>query len=199
MTLTDTLPAGVQFVSASPPFTLNGNTVGWQLPELAAGALQAFQISVRAPVTATGQIINNDYAVRSDEVPLGVTGPPVTTTILNTGVALSPAYSAQVLPGTVITLTHTITNTGLSSATFDLEVSSTPDWTNSITLDPLSLSPGQAAQVEIPVNIPPTASGGATGIVTLTAQKEGEPAVQDNVTDTIFILYGSYLPFIASP
>ncbi len=36
-------------------------------------------------------------------------------------------------------------------------------------------------------------------MISWTAEMVGNPAVHDNVTDSIFILYGSYLPFIASP
>ena len=55
--VTDTLPAGVTFVSATGGGTLSGNVVTWPaIASLANGASQAYTVTVTAP--ATGTLLN---------------------------------------------------------------------------------------------------------------------------------------------
>ena len=81
LVLSDTLPFGVQFVFASPGYTLSGGQVIWNLDPLAAASALQVQVTVRVN-PGVGYIRNMDYAVRSDEVSPAVAGAPVTTLIL---------------------------------------------------------------------------------------------------------------------
>ena len=55
--MTDTLPAGVTFVSATGGGTLSGNVITWPaIASLANGATQAYGVTVTAP--ATGTLLN---------------------------------------------------------------------------------------------------------------------------------------------
>ena len=55
--VTDTLPAGVTFVSATAGGTLSGNVVTWPaIASLASGASQGYSVTVTAP--ATGTLLN---------------------------------------------------------------------------------------------------------------------------------------------
>ncbi len=47
VTLTDTLPEGVDFISATLPYTLSNRVLTWQRPQLPAGAREAVDILVR--------------------------------------------------------------------------------------------------------------------------------------------------------
>ena len=139
LVLTDTLPTGTIFFGATPPFSRNGDTFRWDFSQLTAGTGQTVHFSVQVPITSTGQVINHEYGVHSAEVTRSVTGPPVATTILASGVAISPPFNVGVLPGTTITLTHTITNTGYIPSTYSLAVAANPDWINGSTS--LQISP----------------------------------------------------------
>ncbi len=130
LVLTDILPTRTNFIGATPPFNLNGNTLRWDFSQLTAGTGQTVHFSVQVPITSTGQVINHDYGVHSAEVSRSVIGPPVATTILAPGVAISPPFIVEVLPGTTITLTHTITNTGNATSTYTLAVAANPNWIN---------------------------------------------------------------------
>jgi serine protease AprX len=81
LVLSDTLPAGTQFVTATLGYTLTGNQVIWELDHLAAGSTWQVQITVQVDPDAAGYVRNVDYAVRSDEVTPPVTGSPVETLV----------------------------------------------------------------------------------------------------------------------
>jgi serine protease AprX len=81
LVLSDTLPAGTQFVTATVGYTLTGDQVIWNLDQLAAGSTWQVQITVQVDTNAAGYVRNVDYAVRSDEVTLPLAGAPVETLI----------------------------------------------------------------------------------------------------------------------
>jgi serine protease AprX len=78
--VSDTIPAGTLFITATVPHTFDGTIVRWQKESLAPGEQWQLDLVVEVS-TPSGTIENNDYAVYSDEV-APVTGPPVTTFIL---------------------------------------------------------------------------------------------------------------------
>jgi serine protease AprX len=109
--LTDTLPVGTTFISASLPYSQSGETVRWDFPTIDAMGTRSVDLAVRVDITSTGTITNSDYAVRSDQVAL-VRGKPVATMLDRLHfLELNKAASApMVLPGNLITYTLTITN-----------------------------------------------------------------------------------------
>lgn len=62
LVVTDTLPANASYVTSSNGGSLNGDTVTWNIPSLAAQSA----ISVNLIVTATQTVINQDYGVIAD-------------------------------------------------------------------------------------------------------------------------------------
>ena len=62
LVITDTLPASAGYVSSSNGGTLNGDTVTWDIPSLAAQTA----ISVHLTVTATQTVTNQNYGVIAD-------------------------------------------------------------------------------------------------------------------------------------
>ncbi len=78
LVLTDTLPAGTAFFSASPGHTLQSGVVRWEHPSLAAGA--AWQVYLAVTTTPGLQVTNLNYAVASDQA-APITAPPVTIQI----------------------------------------------------------------------------------------------------------------------
>lgn len=56
LTVTDTLPAGAEFVSADPTAVASGDTVSWELAELEIGATATFTVQVR--YVSAGDAVN---------------------------------------------------------------------------------------------------------------------------------------------
>lgn len=81
--LTDTLPVGTQFVSASGSYTLTGNIITWQLGDLSPGQSTVMELVIRVDENWHGWLVNEAYAVYSLEVPQPVTGFPVYTWVPN--------------------------------------------------------------------------------------------------------------------
>ena len=79
--LSDTLPAGTQLITATVGYTLSLGQITWNLDQLAAGDTWQVQLTVRVDANAAGNIKNEDYTVRSDEVTLPVGGTPVETLV----------------------------------------------------------------------------------------------------------------------
>jgi uncharacterized repeat protein (TIGR01451 family) len=194
LVLTDTLPAEVIFISATVPYSLAGNIVTWERPEIPSSGTYSFELVVQAAISGTGLIINDTYGVRSDEV-AGVYGAPVTTLVTPLGVALSPGGSAFVLPGEVVTFTHFLTNTGIVSDTYDLSVGSTQGWS---VLDEISptLASGEAISITVTVTVPSGLRGGVVDVSTLTATSRMNALVSAQVVDTTQVLYRTFLPVI---
>ncbi len=76
--LSDTIPAGTSFVSATAPYTHNGEVIQWGFPSLDIMETKSVDLVVQTDLTATGNIVNGNYSVHSDQVVL-VPGHPVTT------------------------------------------------------------------------------------------------------------------------
>ncbi len=120
--VTDTLPAGVTFVSASGGGTLSGNVVTWPaIAALANGASQAFTVSVMAPVTGTLLNIAAATATTPDGTPGNNNGSApanrVTTTVVEQAdVAVTKTGPATVTAGQPVTYSLTASNAGPSAA-----------------------------------------------------------------------------------
>jgi uncharacterized repeat protein (TIGR01451 family) len=77
--LTDTLPLGTSFVSASQPYTLTGNVVRWDFDNLQAGETVQVELVVRMADDWRSWLVNEHYAAWSDQVTEPVLGLPVYT------------------------------------------------------------------------------------------------------------------------
>lgn len=110
--LTDSLPVGTSFVSASAPYTQTGDTIQWGFASLDSQAAVEVDLLVSVDITATGAITNTDYSVISDQVAV-VYGAPVTTPLekLHFLGLEKTASEAMVFPGDLVTYTLSISNT----------------------------------------------------------------------------------------
>jgi len=121
--VTDTLPSGVSFVSATGSGTLSGSVVTWPvIASLASGASVSFTVVVTAP--ATGSLVNLAAAASTttDPNPTDNDGSAaasrVTTTVIGTAdVVVTVAGAAIVNAGGSVTYTVTILNNGPVAAT----------------------------------------------------------------------------------
>ena len=76
--LTDTIPVGSVFVSATLPYTQTADVIRWDFPSLDALGTASVELVVRADITPTVFLTNEDYAVHSDQV-ARILGSPVST------------------------------------------------------------------------------------------------------------------------
>jgi uncharacterized repeat protein (TIGR01451 family) len=78
--LTDVLPAHTTLITATMPFTQDGDMIYWHAPIMAAGEIWQVQLVVNTAVSNTVYVVSNEhYGVRSHEVTTTVIGPPVIT------------------------------------------------------------------------------------------------------------------------
>jgi uncharacterized repeat protein (TIGR01451 family) len=108
LVLTDTIPANADFITATLPVTFDGQMVTWEKVSLSPGQTWKVKLVVQAPLDYTGTIVNDDYGVKSDNIPT-VLGEPVTTQVHSLDlVKTGPAGLLEV--GDLITYTLTVTN-----------------------------------------------------------------------------------------
>ncbi len=127
--LTDTLPSGITFVSASDggvtQTVSSTNVVSWTLPALSTGEMLTRSLTVRvdSDVVSGTQIINADYGVSwettiSDTVTISSNlGIPVTTTVQEVGLIHSykEVTPQAVAPGGVLTYSvHIVNSSGIA-------------------------------------------------------------------------------------
>ncbi len=77
--LSDTIPDGTAFITATLPYSATGDTLTWMTPSLGAGESWTVQLTVEVLPEVSGPIINDEYYVVSDEVIVPIFGPPVIT------------------------------------------------------------------------------------------------------------------------
>jgi serine protease AprX len=78
--LTDTIPVGSTFISATSTYTQTVDSIHWDFPSLDPLAMVSVQLVVRVNLDSTGTLTNQDYAVQSDQVAL-VRGEPLNTLV----------------------------------------------------------------------------------------------------------------------
>lgn len=101
------------------------------------------------------------------------------------GVALAPDRASTSLPNTVISYTHTLTNTGNRQDTFTLSLASTHGWAT-VAPDSVLLMPQATAQITVTVAIPD--APGWVETTSITATSTLNPAVTQTVTDVTEVL-----------
>ena len=129
-----------------------------------------------------------------------------TTTVgQDAGVGLSPGYNQEAKPGTVVTYTHVLTNTGETTDTFILEATSSQDWPVELlggdyptgtALLPLELSAGLTGTIAVSLTVPTTATGGTVDYTVVTATSQTDSEVWTTITDTTTVRAYVYLPLV---
>ncbi len=215
--LSDVLPANTTFVTATMPHTFDGSVVIWPRSSMAPAESWQVQLVVQVP-PAGDAVLNEFYAVQSDEVATAVFGLPVSTPIvISTPHNLTISKSAvpnQVYPGDLLTYTLTVTHQHPVSATTNVVLTDTlPQYTTFVTAtqpyqqqgDIISwassaLSPTQTWQVAFVVmvnSVPLT----ATEIVNLDygVRSDDVAYVAGVPLQTPIYRYTIYLPLVLAP
>ncbi len=179
--------------NASDTFTvtLSGNAFTTTAPAtvgpLGAGASTTLQVVVTIPAGAAGGASDTvNVKVTSQGDPSKFASAVLTTTVTTIlrGVSVSPTAAAQSgLPGTIVTYTLSMTNTGGASDTFTVTVNGNAFVTNA----PASIGPlaaGANTTLNVVVMIPASAAGGASDAANIKITSHGDPTKFVNSTLT---------------
>jgi hypothetical protein len=99
---------------------------------------------------------------------------PVALTVQSYNVTLTPATAAQAgNPGQVVTYTLRLTNTGITTDTFDLAYVGNV-WAVQLPVTQTTLAAGVGTDVSVQVTVPANALGGDSDDVTVTATSQGD-------------------------
>lgn len=128
-------------------------------------------------ITATSSLSGNIQATAVD----------TTTVNLVAGVSLAPDNAQSTAADTVVTYTHTITNEGNGSDTFDLLAVSSQGWLVATVPPTITLAQAQTDTITVTVTVPPL-SGGLVDTTTVTARSQGDPAVQATAVNTTTVV-----------
>ena len=128
------------------------------------------------------------------------------------GVKLSPGYSQDVAPGSVVTYTHTLTNARSITDTWILDVTSSQGWPVALMGGtyptgtgrlPLLLGAGLTATLEVSLSVPSQIMSGTLNIIygavdtiTVTATSQTSPTIYASVVDTATVLGQSWQVFL---
>ncbi|HHN93763.1 MAG TPA: hypothetical protein ENK17_03265, partial [Anaerolineae bacterium] len=104
------------------------------------------------------------------------------------GAEIAPDYDRSVAPGTTLTYTHHLTNTGNYTDTFALSFSTTGCWTTLLDTGPFTLTAGSSATVRVRVTVP-DGVGGSEDVSTIVATSQTSPTHTARVTDTTHAIY----------
>jgi hypothetical protein len=111
------------------------------------------------------------------------------------GVVLAPDLSVEADPGEVITLTHTLTNSGNAQDSFALSVQSAVGWDVKVVPAAVTLPPDGEATVYVVVTVPADLSAGDMDTVTVRADSTLNPMVMDSAQDEVTVALVPALTF----
>ena len=194
--VTDTLPAGVTFVSASGSGANNAGLVNWSLGALAAGQSSNLTVTVIAPASGTLTNIASVGSPTGDTNILNNTTPPVITAVIPVAdVAIGKLAAASVLAVSNLTYTISVTNFGPSAASSVVVTDALPTGVTFVGASGGGINnagvvnwnlgtfaAGQASNVTVTITAP--ASGTLTNIATVNSPT-GDPVPTNNVTPPV--------------
>ncbi len=175
-------------------YTLScSNTLGWQVtcPGNIGNLAPGQQVQLSTQVAVTGTALTR---ARTFLTAVSVTSPTISqTAVIETivspqpGLEFAPSYNATVLPGDVLTYTHTLTNTGDSLETFNVALLPGSSWATLLPSNNFSIEllPGRSAAVRVRMVVPPTAPAGLAGVARIQASSSFNPSIAQIVTNTL--------------
>ena len=191
--VTDALPAGVTFVSASGNGINSGGVVNWTLGTLANGAVSNVTVTVTAPASGSLTNIATASSPTGDPNPTNNVTPPVITTVTPLAdVGIGKAGPASVLATSNLVYTISVTNFGPSSASGVVVTDALPAGVSFVSASGNGINSGgvvnwtlgtlaNGAVSNVTVTVTAPASGSLTNIATASSPT-GDPNPTNNVT-----------------
>jgi uncharacterized repeat protein (TIGR01451 family) len=201
VTLTDIIPQGTSFVSATGNYILSGGTVTWNLGDLNAHASQQVELEIHVPQEISGTITNQTYWTASDEVTTPVWGQPVSTLVHQPALMWGTPTGCQgdwLLPGEFLACPLEIFNMGNYTDTIQLSASSI-DADAVLTPSTVTLGIEQSESVTLTVSIPTGAQGGTEIETTASAVSTADPSVTEPLVIINWVYHHFLLPFVPKP
>ena len=191
--VTDALPAGVSFVSASGNGINSGGVVNWTLGTITSGQVSNVTVTVTAPASGSLTNIATASSPTGDPNPTNNTSIPVITTVTPVAdVGIGKAGPVSVLATSNLVYTISVTNFGPSSASGVVVTDALPvnvtfvsasgggaNNSGVVNWSLGTLTSGQISNVTVTVTAP--SSGSLTNIATASSTT-GDPNPTNNVT-----------------
>jgi len=174
LTVVDTLPSGLRYLSATPaPASVVGQVISWNLGTLAAGASGAILVSVAVDSTATGSLTNRAQisTTTPGDDPDDNTS-TVSTTVQRPNVRISKTGPPTMIVGDVLTYTLAYANDGTAAAQQVIVVDTLP---GGITFVRASPAPTSIVGQVISWNLG-TLAAGASGTILVSALSDSSAA-----------------------
>lgn len=185
VTVVDTLPAGVSYVSASPPpSSVSGQTITWNLGTLANGASGTITVNTTVAAGANGQVTNQAQisTTTTNDTP-GDNTSTSTTNVIRPNVTIQKAGPATVTVGNVLAYTLSYANNGSANASGVTVVDTLPNGVSYVSANP---APSSVVGQVITWNLG-TVAAAASGSITVNVQSSSTLANGTQLTNQVQI------------
>jgi uncharacterized membrane protein len=165
---------------------------------LGQGLTHTVLVSVSVPTDVVSGTVDTTVITATSQADNSIWDHSIDTT--NVGrvpdVDLGPDREETAEPGDVVTYTHTLTNTGNYTDTFDLSISG---WGKLMTSSPITLGQGLTHTVLVSVTVPTDAISGTVDTTVITATSQSDHTELDTASDITQVEGGRsyiYLPLV---
>ncbi|MFZ0545748.1 MAG: CARDB domain-containing protein [Candidatus Promineifilaceae bacterium] len=112
------------------------------------------------------------------------------------GASLYPNNHGKGNPGETVIYTHTLSNVGTGTDTFDLTAVSSEGWFISVSPDVVTLNGQQETTILVTVVVNPNAHQGDVDVTTVKATSQNSPGTSATATDTTVVPIPMFLPVV---
>jgi serine protease AprX len=198
--ITDPLPAGTVFVTATQPYRIADGVISWDIGQLLPGEHRSFELSVLPdPEILHDYVVNEAYQAVSNETWRPATGPPVSVFVgFRPDIAFGPERLLVTTPVSSLVFTHTLTNTGNITGTFTLQGSNEVGWEMDYPPQ-VVLAPGESVTIDFSVFVPPLVGNDlfVSTFFLLEVKVEEIPGLTALVVNWVNIIpYRNFLPIL---
>lgn len=213
--ITDSVPillTNLVYTYTGAPITATGSSsFTWQVRDLDVGGGGVITISAQIAADAPVGVLTNTATITATELDPTATSNTDRAKIDVVhlpGVALGPDHAGSADPGSIVTYTHVLTNTGDDPDLFTLDAASSQGWTVTLmdgahsagTLSlPLQLDAGAQTSFVVSITVPVDSSG-LTDVTTITATSQADTSVRAAATDTTDVaVWAPNVPVLQAP
>ncbi|HSH01397.1 MAG TPA: choice-of-anchor Q domain-containing protein [Anaerolineae bacterium] len=174
------------------------SSLGWTVEVVPASATlnpnqsTTVMVSVTIPVDAAHLQLDETVVSAISDSDLTVMDMVTDTTIVqlpgDPNIMIDPTNQTLIgSPGQNLEFFHTLTNTGVATGTFNLEVSSNSGWSVFVLPSQSTLAPGESELINVLMIVDPAAQVGDLDFATLTVTLDTDPSVAAKAIDTVIV------------